>query len=90
MGQLNVRNLPEVHFQQMAADGVHSDHVFAGVCRVRMPLAYVRDTDLILIDCPAGKLELLIPSGAGEAPIKALSDCTESFHHSFTFGNTDP
>ncbi len=67
MGQLNVRNLPEVHFQQMAAEGVQSDHVFAGVCRVRMPLAYVRDTDLILIDCPAGKLELLIPSGAGEA-----------------------
>ena len=54
------------------------------------PSPYVRDTDLILIDCPAGKLELLIPSGAGEAPIKTLSDRTESFHHSFTFGNTDP
>ena len=31
MGQLNAKNLPRVHVQQIAAQGVQSDHVFAGV-----------------------------------------------------------
>ena len=36
MGQLDVQNLPGVHIQQIAAEGVQGDHVFAGVYLVRM------------------------------------------------------
>jgi hypothetical protein len=36
MGQSNVQNLSGVHLQQIAAEGVQSDHVFAGVYLFRM------------------------------------------------------
>ena len=36
MGQLDVQNLPGVHVQQIAAEGVQSDHVFASVHPFRM------------------------------------------------------
>jgi hypothetical protein len=36
MSQLDVQNLPVGHVQQIAAQGVQGDHVFAGVYPVRM------------------------------------------------------
>ena len=36
MGQLDVQNLPGFHVQQIAAQGVQGDHIFAGVNPVRV------------------------------------------------------